>query len=84
VLISVLRKNLLLVWDYWITNSSYILLPKKQSEGVRFCYFGTHSKYSATLSKIHSYRLLFGDFAHWSKIHSYRLLFGDFAHWDIN
>jgi len=27
-----------------------------------------HSKYSAILSKIHSYRLFFGDFAHWERI----------------
>jgi len=32
---------------------------KKQSEGVRYCLLILHSKYSAMLSKIHSYRLLF-------------------------
>jgi len=32
--------------------------PKKQSEGVRFLLI-RHSKYSAMLSKIHTYRLLF-------------------------
>jgi len=31
-----------------------------------------HSKYSAILSKIHSYRLLFGDFAHWLKVINFR------------
>jgi len=38
-------------------------MAKKQSEGARFLLI-RHSMYSAILSKIHSYRLLF---AHWEK-----------------
>jgi len=30
-----------------------------------YIYFIRHSKYSAMLSKIHFYKLLYGDFAHW-------------------
>jgi len=44
------------------------------------CTLIQHSKYSAILSKIHSYRLLFGDFAHWDLslhlVHNERLLRG--------
>jgi len=38
--------------------SQWAKSPKKQSEGVYFIL-------SAELTKTHSFRLLFGDFAHW-------------------
>jgi len=59
---------LIMLYDYGCYN--YGILPsgqnrqKKQSEVVRILLI-QHSKYSAMLSKIHSYRMLFfGDFAH--------------------
>jgi len=44
-------------------------ITKKLSEGVRFCWFGTHitvpyCQKHAILSKTHSYRLLFRRFTH--------------------
>jgi len=42
-----------------VSNNIFLYIYFVQSQLIR------HSKYSAMLSKIHFYKLLYGDFAHW-------------------